>query len=222
VRLCRMAVVPDELPGEPRRLPGGQRLRPARAGAELLMRLGHPVRVVITRPGRGYVTEGQVPVRTGMQRPWAGSPQFPWSGRNGEDDRTDHTQQGRARFAARMRRSRGSAGMSLPVRERRALRRVEAGISCSDPGLASWMAFFSRLSADEDMPAHERGTPAILRVGFAVSAAAAAVGCTVAHAAGACLRAVAAVNASSGHNGSLDGRHSPPVEGVPWYWYRYR
>jgi hypothetical protein len=84
------------------------------------------------------------------------------------------------------------------------------------------MAFFSRLSADEAMPAHERGTLAIVRIGATASAAAAAAGGAVGRAARASLRAVAAANASTGHYGSLDGRNAPPVAGVPWYWYRYR
>ena len=58
--------------------------------------------------------------------------------------------EGRDRFAGRTGGLRGGAGMSLPVREQRALRGIEAGIWSSDPGLASWMAFFSRLTADED------------------------------------------------------------------------
>jgi Protein of unknown function (DUF3040) len=120
--------------------------------------------------------------------------------------------------------------MSLLLRERRLLRAIEAGICCSDPDLASWMAFFSRLTADEDMPGHERGTPAIVRIGVAVWAAAAAVFCAVVRAARACLHAVAAGSATTGHYGSPHGghygspygRHGPPEASVPWYWYRYR
>jgi hypothetical protein len=84
------------------------------------------------------------------------------------------------------------------------------------------MAFFSRLTADEDMPGHERGAPAIVRIWVIAWAAAAASVCAVARAAGACARAIAAANVSTGHHGSLDARHAPPVAGVPWYWYRYR
>jgi hypothetical protein len=123
-----------------------------------------------------------------------------------------------------------ATAMSLLLRERRLLRAIEAGICCSDPDLASWMAFFSRLTADEDMPGHERGTPAIVRIGVAVWAAAAAVFCVVVRAARACLHAVAAGSATTGHYGSPYGghygspygRHGPPEASVPWYWYRYR
>ncbi len=110
--------------------------------------------------------------------------------------------------------------MSLPFREQRALKGIEAGICCSDPGLASWMAFFSRLTADEDMPGHERGPLAIVRICLIVWAAAAAAVCVVARAAGACLHAVTAANLRTGPYGSLDGRHASPVTGAPWYRYR--
>ena len=186
------------------------------------MRSGHPLRVVITSPGRGYVSERRrLPAPVDGARGSA-SAELRENGLVGEDDRTDRMQQGQARFPARLRRSRGGAGMSLPFRERRALRGIEAGISFSDPRLASWLAFFSRLSADEDMPAHERGTLAIVRIAVAVSAAAAAAVGVVARAARASLHAVAAVNASTGHYGPLDSRNPPPVAGVPWYWHRYR
>ena len=111
--------------------------------------------------------------------------------------------------------------MSLPVREQRALRGIEAGIWSSDPGLASWMAFFSRLTADEDMPGHERGPVAIVRICVMVRAAAAAGVCAVAGAAGACLRAVTAPVVWSGPSRSPDSRYGSPVAGAPWYSYRY-
>jgi hypothetical protein len=84
------------------------------------------------------------------------------------------------------------------------------------------MALFNRLSAEDDMPAHERGTLAIVRIGVAVWAAAIAALGIVARAARASVRAIAAVNVSTAHHGSLDSRHPPPVAGVPWYWHRYR
>lgn len=186
------------------------------------MRPGHPLRVVITSHGRGYVSESRCPSAPPSSARGSASPQPHWNGRDGEDDRTDRMQQGRVRFAARMCRPRGGAGMSLSFRERRALRGIEAGICCSDPGLASWMAFVTRLSADEAMPAHERGTPAIVRIRAATSASTAAAAGAVARAARASLHAVAAANAATGQYGSLDGRRAPPEAGVPWYWYRYR
>ncbi len=130
-------------------------------------------------------------------------------------------QEGRDRFAGRMGGLRGGAGMSLPVREQRALRGIEAGIWSSDPGLASWMAFFSRLTADEDMPGHERGPLAIVRICVMVWVAAAAAVCAVARAAGACLRAATAPVLWSGPYRSLDSRHTSPVVGAAWYSYRY-
>jgi hypothetical protein len=111
--------------------------------------------------------------------------------------------------------------MSLPFRERTALRGIEAGIWSSDPGLASWMAFFSRLTADEDMPGHERGPLAIVRICTVVWASAARAVCVVAGAASACLRAVTASSVRTGPYGSLDGRHTSPAAGAPWYLYRY-
>jgi hypothetical protein len=145
-----------------------------------------------------------------------------WNGRDGDDNRTDRMQEGWARFAAQMCGSQGDAGMSLPFRERRALRGIEAGICSSDPGLASWMAFFSRLTADEHMPRHERGPLAIIRICVVMWAAAAAAACAIARAAGACLRAVTTANQRTRPYGSLDGRDASSVAGVPWYWHRYR
>jgi hypothetical protein len=139
----------------------------------------------------------------------------------GDDDHTDRVQEGRDRFAGRVGGLRGGAGMSLPLREQRALRGIEAGIWSSDPGLASWMAFFSRLTADEDMPGHERGPLAIVRICVMVWVAAAAAVCLVARAAGACLRAAAALVLWTGPCSSLDSRYSSPVAGAPWYSYRY-
>jgi hypothetical protein len=112
--------------------------------------------------------------------------------------------------------------MSLPFREQRALRGIEAGICSSDPGLASWMAFFGRLTADEDMPGHERGPLAIVRICAKVWAAAAAAVCALARGAGACLRAVTAPVLWSGPSRSFDGRHASPVAGARWYSYRYQ
>ena len=111
--------------------------------------------------------------------------------------------------------------MSIPVREQRALRGIEAGISSSDPGLASWMAFFSRLTADEEMPGHERGPLAIVRICVMVWAAVAATVCAIARAAGACLRAVTAPVLWMGPGRSADSRYTSPVGGASWYSYRY-
>jgi hypothetical protein len=110
--------------------------------------------------------------------------------------------------------------MSLPVREARALRGIEAGICSSDPGLASWMTFFSRLTADEDMPGHERGPLAIVRICAMVWAAAAATVCAVARAAGACLRAATAPVLWAGPYRSPEGRYNSPAD-APWHSYRY-
>jgi hypothetical protein len=77
--------------------------------------------------------------------------------------------------------------MSLSRRERTALRGIAAGICCSDPGLASMMACFSRVAADEDMPGHERAPVAIKRVLALLLAVAIAVVRLVARATGACL-----------------------------------
>jgi hypothetical protein len=183
---------------------------------------GHPLRVVISSPGWGYVSDKCARSAPTCRTRGSASRQLIWNGRDGDDNRTDRTQEGRARFAARKRGSNGDAQMSLPFRERRALRGIEAGICSSDPGLASWMAFFSRLTADEDMPGHERGPLTIVRICVVVWAAAAAAVCVVARAAGACLRAVTAGSLRTGPYGSLDGRDASPVAGAPWYWYRYR
>ena len=129
--------------------------------------------------------------------------------------------EGRDRFPGRTGGLPGGAGMSLPLREQRALRGIEAGIWSSDPGLASWMAFFSRLTADEDMPGHERGPLAIVRICAMVWAAAAAAVCAVARAARACLRAATAPVLWTGPHRSLDSRYTSPVAGAPWYSHRY-
>jgi hypothetical protein len=53
--------------------------------------------------------------------------------------------------------------MSLPRRERRALRKIEAGISRTDPGLAGLMGSFNELAAGRDvLPAERRRGPAAL------------------------------------------------------------
>jgi hypothetical protein len=192
------------------------------ARTELLMRsAGHPLRVVITRPGRG--TRQRQGCLVGRHAGCAGRRAGPLTG-NGHDgdvDRTDRRQEGRDRFARRTGGLRGGAGMSLPVREQRALRGIEAGIWSSDPGLASWMAFFSRLTADEEMPGHERGPLAIVRICVMVRAAAAATACAVARAAGAFLRAATAPVLWTGPSRSLDSRYTSPVTGPAWYSYRY-
>jgi hypothetical protein len=192
------------------------------ARAELLVRsAGHPLRVVITSPGRG--TRQRQRCLVGRHAGCAGRPAgaLTGNGHDGDDDRTDRRQEGRDRFAGRTGRLRGGAGMSLPVREQRALRGIEAGIWSSDPGLASWMAFFSRLTADEDMPGHERGPLAIVRIRVMVRAAAAAAACAVARAAGACLGAATAPVRWTGPARTLDSRYTSPVAGPAWYSYRY-
>jgi hypothetical protein len=46
--------------------------------------------------------------------------------------------------------------MSLPRRQRRSLKSVAEAVRRSDPRLASMLAMFARLAADDDMPGHER------------------------------------------------------------------
>jgi len=46
--------------------------------------------------------------------------------------------------------------MSLPVGERRKLRRIERAAVTSDPGLAARFSIFNQLSRQEDMPRTER------------------------------------------------------------------
>lgn len=59
--------------------------------------------------------------------------------------------------------------MSIPRRERRALRRIEAGISRSDPGLAQMLDSFSGLAAGRDLLPAERSLGA---AGLAVAVSA--------------------------------------------------
>lgn len=56
--------------------------------------------------------------------------------------------------------------MSLPRRERKALRKIEAGIGRSDPGLAQMLGSFDRLAARHEMLPPERS----LGLAIAVSA----------------------------------------------------
>lgn len=74
--------------------------------------------------------------------------------------------------------------MSLPRRERRALREIEAGISRSDPELAHLLGGFRELTAGQAMPSDDPG-----RRGFALALAASAAR-LAAHAAGAAAAAV--------------------------------
>jgi hypothetical protein len=46
--------------------------------------------------------------------------------------------------------------MRLSLSERWKLRRIEAALSRSDPRLAALLAIFTRLSARDAMPSHER------------------------------------------------------------------
>jgi hypothetical protein len=46
--------------------------------------------------------------------------------------------------------------MSLPVGERRKLRRIDRAMASADPGLAARFAMFNLLSWQEDMPLTER------------------------------------------------------------------
>lgn len=64
--------------------------------------------------------------------------------------------------------------MGLPVRQRRALERIESALRGSDPKLAALYAIFARLTRDEEMPGIEqlrRSTAAALaRLWFALTA----------------------------------------------------
>jgi len=50
----------------------------------------------------------------------------------------------------------GVAVMSLTARERQALHAIEDWLAGSDPGLASRLATFIRLTCGEEMPAREK------------------------------------------------------------------
>jgi hypothetical protein len=73
--------------------------------------------------------------------------------------------------------------MSLPRRERRALRQIEAGISRSDPGLAQLLGGFHELASGQAVPSDEpsRGSTgltvavSVMRLAARGAAAAAAV-----------------------------------------------
>lgn len=110
--------------------------------------------------------------------------------------------------------------MSLPYRERRTLRGIEAGICCSEPILASMMALFSRLAADEDMPRHERGPRAIVRLWAVTLAICAAIVHVGARVMGACLRVFTATDLGPGRYGSQVGAYQTRQAYMPWYWYR--
>ena len=62
--------------------------------------------------------------------------------------------------------------MSLPRRERRALRRIEAGIRRSDPGLAQLLGDFDGLAAGQPMSSDQRSRGAMTRVGAFAAAGA--------------------------------------------------
>jgi hypothetical protein len=49
--------------------------------------------------------------------------------------------------------------MSLPYRQERLLRRTDHALCQSDPGLASMLSIFARVTADERMPAREQLRP---------------------------------------------------------------
>jgi hypothetical protein len=82
----------------------------------------------------------------------------------------------------------GGAGVSLPRRQLKVLRQIETGISGSDPGLASKLAGFARMNADEVMPDHERWRCAFARTGSALLTVVMGAAVLFAHAMSACLR----------------------------------
>jgi hypothetical protein len=53
--------------------------------------------------------------------------------------------------------------MSLPIGERRKLRRIEQGIASADPRLAALYSMFGKLSRVEAMPRMERIRPRTIR-----------------------------------------------------------
>ncbi len=53
--------------------------------------------------------------------------------------------------------------MSLPMRDRRKLRRIERGIASTDPRLAGLYSMFARLSGMEAMPRAERVRAGLIR-----------------------------------------------------------
>lgn len=64
--------------------------------------------------------------------------------------------------------------MGLPVRQRRALERIESTLRGSDPTLVALYAIFARLTRDEEMPGIEqlrrRAAAALVRIRFALAA----------------------------------------------------
>jgi Protein of unknown function (DUF3040) len=110
--------------------------------------------------------------------------------------------------------------MSLPRRERRVLTATEAAVCRSDPALASMMAIFSRLAADEDMPAHERAPVTFARVLAAMMAAVAAVIHFAARAGRVCIRGLSTPSHSRGVTYGQSGSWPSPLPHTPWYWYR--
>jgi hypothetical protein len=110
--------------------------------------------------------------------------------------------------------------MSLPRRELRALRKIEAGIRRSDPGLAQFLADFDKSEAGHAVPPAEPDRPelpdcpgrrGVTRRGFAKSAARLAV-----RGAAAALGAVCA----PGLRERLGVRDEPqPMARSPWQRY---
>jgi hypothetical protein len=79
--------------------------------------------------------------------------------------------------------------MSLPGRQRRRLRRIDAAVCRSDPHLASMLSIFARLTAGEAMPGREQlRAPPPGRARAALAAAAVAAASLIARAAGVCRR----------------------------------
>lgn len=99
--------------------------------------------------------------------------------------------------------------MSLPRRERRALREIEVGITRSDPALAEMLVGFESVSGGVAMPAAERGPSTVTRAwdrGLAVAVPAARL----------LVRGIGAV-AEGGVRERLGGRMKPqPMGRSPW------
>jgi len=110
--------------------------------------------------------------------------------------------------------------MSLPGRERRALKGIEAGICSSDPGLVSMMAIFSKLAAGADMPAHERGPTSAARFCTGLLAVLMAVTHGIARVSRTVEAVLSAPSPSARPYGTPGDWRASPASRVSWYWYR--
>lgn len=109
--------------------------------------------------------------------------------------------------------------MSLPVREWRALRGIDAALCRSDPGLASMMTIFARLASAEPMPDHESGPALFVRAcAFALMVLTSMIR-VLGQVLRACLRALTSPDPQV----ALDrarGRWASPMNRAHWYWHQ--